>query len=386
MPSLRGLVASVAACALLAISDVSSSAEPDPASLRQAQGDGPCHAEPLEACFDRIGNEALALNKAPGFSLAVVRDGEIVYRKGFGLADVARKEPVEPQTRFAIGSLTKQFTAAAVLLLAERRKLALDDPLATYLPTFPNARAITLRMLLNQTSGLHNYPFLAEHPWPVAGAIDPSAIVAILATDAPDFAPGTKWAYSNANYALLSAVVAKASGEAFAAFLQRNVFAPAHMPSSGYGYAAQREPGVATQYRGAAPFALQKPISLDLFAGAGAIVSNAPDLAAWDIALMRGDLLDAASLHALWSPGALADGTPVAYAMGFVPATLAGHREVWHNGLAPGAGGYCYNAIFPDDRLAVVVLSNGYDFTGVPEHIVAQVLAAYDPHAAAPGR
>ncbi len=212
-------------------------------------------------------------------------------------------------------------------------------------------------------------------------------MLSILQTDKPDFEPGTQWAYSNANYTLLAAVVARAAGLDEASFLQANVFGPLQMTASGFGYAAQQRPGLATPYYGTTSFQPQPVRSLDLFAGAGGMVSNAPDMAAWDVALMSGSLLDATSMHALWSPGALSNGTPVAYAMGFEPASIGGHREVWHNGLTPGAGGYCYNAIFPNDKLAVIVLSNGYDFSGVPEGMVTQVLAAYDPHvlAAAPG-
>ncbi len=340
-------------------------------------------AQPAASAFDRIGAEALATRNAPGFALAVVRDGKLVYVKGFGLADVERSVPVEPQTRFAIGSLTKGFTAASILLLAQRGKLGLDDPLEKYLPSFPNARAITLRMLLDQTSGLHNYPFSGEHPWPSQGPIKLDTVLSFLASDKPDFPAGTRSAYSNANYALLSAVIAKASGLDEAAFLQRNVFGPLKMTATGYGYAAQERSGVAKPYEGRAPFRPQQPRSLDLFAGAGAIVSTAPDVAAWDVALMQRELLDAASMKELWTTGKLASGETLSYAMGFVPAMLAGHREVWHNGLAPGAGGYCYNAIFPDDNLAVVVLSNGYNFDASAERVVGQVLATYDQRVAA---
>ncbi|HET7563398.1 MAG TPA: serine hydrolase, partial [Gemmatimonadaceae bacterium] len=105
------------------------------------------------------------------------------------------------------------------------------------------------------------------------------------------------------------------------------------------------------------------------------------DLGKWDIALLRGVLLDSSSMQALWSAGTLRDGTPVNYAMGFVPTTLDGHREVWHNGLTPGAGGYCFNAIFPDDGLAVIVLSNGANFSGKPERITRNILHAYFPDA-----
>jgi CubicO group peptidase (beta-lactamase class C family) len=339
-------------------------------------------ADPPNAAFAQIGADALATQKAPGFSFAVVHDGAVVFAQGFGVADVERKVPVRPDTRFAIGSLTKQFTATAILLLAQRGRLGLDDPLVKYLPSFPNAAAITLRMLLNQTSGLHNYPLLTEHSWPTQGAIALDSLIPILATDKPDFTPGARWEYSNTNYALLSAVIAKAGSLDEAAFLRRDVFDPLKMTASGYGYAAQRESGIAKAYQGRAPFEAQPPVSLDLFSGAGAVVSNAVDVAAWDVALMRGTLLDASSMHELWTAGQLASGASVPYAMGFVPSQLAGHREVWHNGLAPGAGGYCFNAIFPDDKLAVIVLSDGADFTGVPEQMAARVLAAYAPSAA----
>lgn len=337
--------------------------------------------EPTRATFDSIGARELAEGTAPGFSMVVVHNAQIAYARGVGVADVARKTPVTPDTRFAIGSVSKQFAAASILLLAERHRLSLDDTLSAYLPAMPNADRITVRELLNQTSGLHNYPTLGEHPWPLQGTIQPDTLFALLATDRADFPPGTKWEYSNTNYAALAYIVAKASGMSYGDFLERNIFAPLHMTASGSGHAAQG--GAATPYRGKAPFTRQHVLSLDLFYGAGGIVSTASDLAKWDIALMRGTLLSARSMHDLWTAGSLHDGTPVTYAMGFVPTTLDGHQEVWHNGLTPGAGGYCYNAIFPGDTLAVIVLSNGLDFSGSPERIVRQVFESYFPEARA---
>ena len=329
------------------------------------------------AAFDAIGERALASNTAPGFVLAVVRGGRAVYARGFGVANVARSVPVTPRTRFAIGSLSKQFTATAVLRLRDAGKLGLDDRLATYVPSLPNANAITLRMLLNQNSGLHNFPLTTEHAWPLQGAIDPQRIIDILATDKPDFEPGTKWAYSNANYAALAYVAARTSGMPYGRYLARTIFTPLGMTSSADGYAAQQA-GTATPYEGTGTFTVpEPPLSLDLFYGAGGIVSTADDMVRWDAALMRGTLLGAASMHDLWTAGTLANGKPVRYAMGFVPSTLDGHREVWHNGLTPYAGGYCYNAIFPDDDLAVIVLSNGAGFRNQPEAMVREVLAAY---------
>ncbi len=335
--------------------------------------------DPGRATFDSIGAQSLANGRAPGFSMAVVLHGRIVYARGFGIADLARRTPVATGTRFAIGSLSKQFVAAAILRLVERGSLSLDDHLAGYLPRMPKAQRITVRELLNQTSGLHNFPRTDEHHWPLQGVIAPASLFSILRTDTADFAPGTRWAYSNTNYAALADIVAQEAGRPYATWLRREIFAPLHMDASGAGYAVQA--GTATPYQGTGVFTKQFTLSLDLFYGAGDIVSSATDLARWDIALLQGRVLDAASMHDLWTAGQLADGTPVNYAMGFVPASLAGHREVWHNGLAPGAGGYCYNAIFPDDGLAVIVLSNGLNFAGEPERMVRSVLEAYFPDA-----
>jgi CubicO group peptidase (beta-lactamase class C family) len=332
-----------------------------------------------------LARDALATGTTAGLAIAVVRDGTVVFARGFGSSDLARQLPVTPDTVFAVGSLTKQFTAATVLLLMQDGKLGLDDRLARYEPRLPNADAITLRDLLNQTAGLHNYPFLTEHPWPLTGPIATDTILTILATDRPDFAPGTRWAYSNANYAALTGVVERVAGVPLSEVLQTRIFGPLGMTASGFGLAAQRRLAPATAYAGGPSLTVQDPISPDLFSGAGAMFSSARDLARWDTALLGDQLLEPASRALLFAHGALADGTPVDYGMGFVPATVDGHREVWHNGLAPGAGGACYNALFPDDRLAVVVLSNGYGFLSFEETLVRGIFRAYVPTTAAVG-
>jgi len=339
---------------------------------------------PDERAFDQIGEQVYKEQAAPGFAFLVWSHGSVVFAKGYGLTDLASKTAVTPDTRFAIGSLSKQFTAAAVLLLAQEGKLSLDDKLAKYLPDMPNGDKITLRMLLNQDSGLHNYPLTTEHNWPMSGVIPPEKLIAFLKTDKPDFAPGEKWEYSNANYAVLAFIVSRVSGISYPGFLIRNVFTPLAMKASGSGYAAQSN--IATPYeRSNGNFRPATPvISLDLFYGAGSAVSSAQDLARWDSALIAGRLLNADSMRALWTNGKLANGDPTRYAMGFIADTIGDHREIWHNGFAPKAGGYCYNAIFPDENLAVVVLSNAPDpsFRGKPEQIVKNVLALYDPRVA----
>ena len=342
------------------------------------------HNIPDEKAFDQIGEQVYKEQAAPGFSLVVWSHDNVVFAKGYGLADVASKTSATPDTRFAIGSVSKQFTAAATLLLAQQGKLSLDDKLAKYLPDMPNADKITLRMLLNQDSGLHNYPNTREHNWPMSGSIPPEKIIAVLKTDKPDFAPGEKWEYSNSNYAVLAFIVARVSGIAYPNFLTQKVFTPLAMSSSGSGFAEQSQ--AATPYEGTAGnfHPAQPRLSLDLFYGAGSVISTAQDLARWDAALINGKLLNADSMHLLWTNGTLASGEPTRYAMGFIADSIGDHREVWHNGFSPKAGGYCYNAIFPDDGLAVIVLSNASEstFRGKPEKIVSSVLALYDPRVA----
>ncbi len=327
---------------------------------------------------------ALTPEHIPGAVVAVSKDGSVASLQAFGVRD-KRGTPMTESTRFAIGSLTKQFTAVAVLMLAQDGKLSLDDALAKYFPRLPNANGITLRMLLNQTSGLHNYPNTTEHAWPLHGAIDPAALFAIFATDQPDFAPGTKWEYSNTNYAVLAGIVAKVSGIHYGAFLQQHIFTPLQMTSSGYGYAAQANIAEATWQGQWYP--ANQQLSLDLYYGAGGIVSTAADLVKWDDALMTGALLDAASMRDLWTSGTLNNGSPTAYAMGFVPSSVDGQEEVWHNGLAPSVGGLCYNALFPKLHLAVIVLTNAGDesLDTFSSDLVRAALEAYVPVAAASG-
>ncbi len=335
----------------------------------------PAAASPDSTFFEGIGKTALATGSAPGIALAVAYKGQIVYTGGFGFADVAMHRPVTADTPFAIGSLSKQLTAAAVMLLVREHKIALTDALSKYVPSLPNAKRITIRMLLDQNSGLHNYPLLSEHPWPTQGAIPPAKIVSILATDKPDFQPGTKWEYSNANYAALAAVVEKAGGIRFGTFLRTRIFEPLRMTDSTFGYEAQRSGSIAVGYVNGRPEL--PPLSLDLFSGAGAAVSSARDLAQWDLALTQGRLLPSSYLSQVWHEGVPTGQGSERYTMGWVIDRLAGHRELWHNGLTPGVGGYCYNALFPDDGLAVVVLTNGFDARGLPERMTQQIAAAY---------
>ena len=333
---------------------------------------------PTSQALGDIASSVFAQGGTPGMAVAVVHNGQVVFSGGFGYADPVAKKNATPDTRFAVGSLSKQFTAVSVLTLVQDGKLSLDDRLAKFFPNLPNASTITIRELLNQTSGLHNYPNTDEHAWPVSGPVDLSGILTILSTDKPDFAPGAKYEYSNSNYTVLAAIVQKVSGVPFGSFLEQHIFKPLEMTRSGYGYAMQHAGDLAIAYIGGKPAPMQ--ISLDLYAGAGGIVSTASDMARWDEALLRGSLLQAPQARVLWAPGRPQTGES-SYAMGFVADTLDGQPYIWHNGYTPYAGGYCFNAIFPQQNLAVIVLTNGGidGEQGKPETLVRRIFETYVP-------
>ncbi len=350
-----------------------------------------------DAALGSIAARAYTRHFSAGLAVAVVRNGKLAYAEGFGFADPSRVVPVTPQTPFAIGSLSKQFTAAIALQLVEQHRLALDDTIARWLPMLPNARTITVRELLNQTSGLHNYPDLAEHPWPTGGRIHIARLLRFMALDRPDFSPGSRWEYSNTNYTALAAIESAVASRPYAALLQQRIFSRLKMSQSGLGYLAQRGLHPAVPFlagaSGIEPVPPAQQLSLDLYSGAGGIVSSADDLARWDIALLGGRLLGPAMNRLWWSPGRLADGAATNYGMGWVIADLDGRRELWHNGFAPGAGGFCFNALFPREGLAIVILSNtgGFAVDGdAPlRHLAAQLARAALPadfvERAAPG-
>ncbi|MGA9722529.1 MAG: serine hydrolase, partial [Candidatus Binatus sp.] len=268
---------------------------PEPAATAQTTE---VISAPSPEVFNQIGERAASRSRTPGFAFLVLYQGRVLFSRGYGLADIERKRPVTPNTRFAIGGVSKQFAAASILLLHQRGKLSLDDKLSTWLPQLPNASKITLAMLLYDTSGLHNYPLTSEHQWPLQGPIAADKIFDILATDKPDFEPGSQSAYSNTGYAALAEVVSRISGKSYSEFLETNIFAPLQMSDSGNGYEAQKA-GIAVPYRGVGSFSREDGVSLDLYYGAGSIVSTVVDLAKWDRALLSGSILGPASMHSL---------------------------------------------------------------------------------------
>lgn len=325
---------------------------------------GPTPAPQLsEAAFTRNLTELQAADVASGMAVAVYRDGKPLYAHAFGLADVQLETPYTTEVAFEIGSLSKQFTAAAILKLVERGKLALEDPIGTRLPDLPEAwRAVTVEQLLHHVSGIPDYEAIAgydDYDTPHA----PEDIVAVAAGQRPAFAPGTRFEYSNTGYFLLSRIV-EALDAPLDAFLQREFFTPLGMRST---WTSARPEGVAvaTGYHArTGTLTPHPPIAWSATLGAGGIVSTLGDLSLWDEALYGERILPAALLAKLWQPAHLADGREIPYGAGWFTSELRGLEHLSHSGQTNGFT--CDYLRFPAQHLTVLASANAYG-SGVGE-------------------
>ncbi|HTI62266.1 MAG TPA: serine hydrolase domain-containing protein [Gemmatimonadaceae bacterium] len=327
------------------------------------------------AVIDSAARTVLAETGAPSASVAVVRDGAIAYTNAYGLARLDPKTSATASMRYSIGSISKQFTATAVLLLAERHKLSLDDKVGRWLPELTRANEVSLRQILSMTSGYQDYwPQDYVMP-PMLEATTAQRIVDEWARKPLDFDPGTKWQYSNTNYVIAGLIVEKASGMPLVDFLRKEVFTPLHMTSVFISDEGALPPTDAQRYL---RYALGPPRPAPkegrgwLFA-AGELAMTAGDLARWDMSVIDQKILTPASYHAQQTTVLLANGTATGYGLGVDVATMDGHRLISHNGEVSGFT--AENDVYPDDRTAVVVLTN-LDATGAPGQIARRIADA----------
>lgn len=295
--------------------------------------------------------------RLPGAAVLVLKDGHPVLRRGYGLAVVEDGTPVSPQTNFRLASVSKQFTAAAILLLAEDGKLSIDDPVKQWLPGLPAvADTVTLRHLLSHTSGLLDYEDLMD-PADTRQVHDSDVLQLLQNENRSYFAPGSDYRYSNSGYALLALVVGKASGSDFASFLHRRIFLPLGMT-----HTRARQDGDVIAHR-AYGYSLidghwqrtdQSPTSAVL--GDGGIYSSIDDLAKWDAALYDERLLNADSLQLAFSPATKTPEPDVPY-YGF--GWRINGPSLWHSGESIGFRNVMLR--YPAQKLTVIVLSNRND-------------------------
>jgi D-alanyl-D-alanine carboxypeptidase len=310
------------------------------------------------AAIDKAVADVLAKTGAPSASVAVVKDGKLAYVRAYGQARVEPPMPATPQMRYSIGSISKQFTATAVLLLAEEGRLSLDDRVVRWLPELTRAKDVTVRQLLSMTSGYQDYwpqdyvmPMMLE---PVTG----ETITKTWAQKPLDFEPGTKWQYSNTNYVIAGMIVERAAGMPLLDFLQKRVFGPLHMTSVSDIDAAPLGAGDPSRYMRYALGPL-RPAPKEgkgwLFA-AGELAMTASDLALWDISMIEQTVLQPASYRVMQTEVLLANGVGTRYGLGVGVSVVDGHRVVSHSGEVSGFT--AKNDVYVDDRAAVVVLTN----------------------------
>jgi CubicO group peptidase (beta-lactamase class C family) len=308
--------------------------------------------------IDKLVVETLARTGVPSASIAVVKDGQIVHVKAYGEAKLEPKTPATPAMRYSIGSISKQFTAVAILLLQEQGKLSLDDKVGKYVPNLTRANDVTLRQLLSHTSGYQDY-------WPQDYVMKPmmeptttQKIMDIWAKKPLDFEPGTKWQYSNTNYVIAGAIVEKVARMPFFRFLQEKIFKPLGMTSvMSVDQAKLTESDPIGYLRYAlGPLRLAPKEAPGWLFAAGELAMTPEDLAKWDISVIEGKLMKPTSYRVLETEVLLKDGSGTNYGLGLVVGSQAGRRVLSHGG---GVSGFTStNIVLPDDRVAVIVLTN----------------------------
>jgi D-alanyl-D-alanine carboxypeptidase len=300
----------------------------------------------------------LADSGVPSVSIAIVERGKLAYAKAFGKASLDPSRAADPQTRYAAGSISKQFTAAAILLLAEQGKVSLDDRVSKYFPDLTRADEVTIRELLSHTSGYEDY---APQDYMIPAWTKPTTPEAILdewAKKPLDFDPGTKWQYSNTNYVLAGRIFEKASGEDLMKFLEARIFEPLGMSSAG-DCSVDKTPDDAVAYTryalGPARPALRE--GPGWYFGAGELCLTPSDLAKWDIAFLAKRILSAHSYDEFTHEVLLRNGDLTHYALGLDVGALDNRIPmISHSGEVSGF--LALNRVFPTRDAAVVVLSN----------------------------
>ena len=315
-------------------------------------------AEKLDAAIS-----PLFQKDAPGGAVLLSRNGKVVYRKAFGLADRERDIPLTPQMAFRLGSITKQLTAAAIFLLVDEGKIELDDDITKYLPDYPTkGRRITIHNLLTHSSGIRSYTDILVEPSTLTLDKSVREIIDDFKDEPLYFPPGEAIRYSNSNYVLLAAIIERISGMTYADFMAKRMFDPLGMESTAYeGHERNGVKRVEGYQRGRnKPFEKAPPISMTQTFGAGSLISTVDDLAKWGAAVDGRRFLSAESWKRMMKPFVLNNGQVTKACSGWFVERFAFERDVYgHGGGINGFTSMLYWV--PEDRVFVVVLLNNSD-------------------------
>lgn len=320
--------------------------------------------------------------RCSGISIAIAEAGAVVFRRAFGLADRENAVRVDRDTSFRVASITKQFTAAAIMALCDEGKVCLDDSLSLFHPKFPRANEVSLRQLLNHTAGIHNFSDTIYKRELEITEIDRPSVLAKM-SPIYDFEPGTDFGYSNSGYFLLGSVVELLSGMTLEEFFKTRLFDPAGLVATSlegkYELVANRARGYSLDLKHPDRFNLISPINPNALWAAGGLYSDAHDLIAWALALCGGRIVSKASFEEMTTPARLSDGRLAVskvvgrdshvnayldqgrcsqdeYGLGVKLRCIGGQREIYHGGGIPGFNSRL--SMFPDRRVCMVLLCN----------------------------
>ena len=313
-----------------------------------------------DAMIPRIDALFQDFNRAgsPGASVLVIQGGKVVLAKGYGLASIEERIPCGTNTNFRLASVTKQFTAMAVMILAERGKLSFEERLTDFFPEFPAyGRQITLRHLLTHTSGLIDYEDVIPKGTEIP-VLDRDVLRLLMLQDKTYFAPGTKYRYSNSAYSLLALIVEARSGNTFARFLRGNIFRPLKMSNTlayeqGLSVVPNRAYGYSSEGSG---FKRTDQSLTSSVLGDGGIYSSVADLYQWDQALYTDKLVSRKMLKRAFTPGPATEHPDTGYGFGWFVGQYRGLKEIWHSGNSLGFTTRI--ARFPEKKFTVIILTN----------------------------
>jgi CubicO group peptidase (beta-lactamase class C family) len=314
-----------------------------------------CYAQDFQARADEYIKAEMQKQRIPGLSLAVIKDGQIVLAKGYGLANVEHQVPVKPETIFQSGSVGKQFTATAVMMLVEEGKIGLNESIGKYFTDAPDSwKDITVRHLLTHTAGMTDYPkdFDFRRDYTEDELLKRAASIPLA------FRPGEKWSYSNLGYVMLGILVSKVTGKFYGDFLQERIFRPLGMNTARIISEADIVPNRAAGYELVnGDLKNQQWVSPALnTTGDGALYLTALDMAKWDAALYGEKILKRSSLEQMWTAVKLNDGKTHPYGFGWGLREIREHRVIEHGGAWQGFKAYI--ARYVDNKLTIAVFAN----------------------------
>jgi CubicO group peptidase (beta-lactamase class C family) len=322
-------------------------------------------AHDLVGAIDEYFSEKIPA-EGPGAVVLAIKDGEIILRKGYGMANIELGVRMTPNMVFRIGSITKQFTAACIMMLTEEGKISLNDEITKFIPDYPTGgNKITIHNLLNHTSGIKSYDDISDYYSTIRDDLEPDELVNLFKNEPMDFRPGEQFRYSNSGYFLLGIIIERISGKTFEEYVNERIFRPLGMKNSNHGNHGCIIPNRAAGYQQAdTGFVNADYLSMTQFTANGSLLSTADDLWIWTKALFSGKLLSQESLRLMTTPAVYAGGKTQDYGYGLWLKPLFGEKSISHNG---GINGFLTYVIYlPEKDIFVAVLTNALAVVNAP--------------------